>query len=102
LHPGDAGFAGGRLTPRHSPTRKEVRELLARLLCEVAKIPSERILEGATVDHELRMESVAFIEIQVAIEDEYEIELDPVYLIELNEFGAIVDHIVECANQNDI
>ncbi len=43
------------------------------------------------------MESVAFVEIQVAIQDEYDIELDPIRLIELDQFGAIVDHIYECA-----
>lgn len=87
----------GRVSAWHAPTRQQVRDRLAQLLCEIAKIPRESILDGATVDQELRMESVAFIEIQVAIEDEYEIELDPIYLIELNEFGAIVDHIYDCA-----
>ncbi|MGH7790155.1 MAG: acyl carrier protein [Candidatus Binatia bacterium] len=75
------------------PTPAEVRSHVTRLLCQVAQIPVEAITDGATIDGELRMESVAFVEIQVAIEEAYDIVLDPVYLIELNEFGAIVEHI---------
>ena len=81
----------------HAPSKEEVRTRLTQLLVEIAKIPSEHIRDGATVDQQLRMESVAFIEIQVAIEDEYEIELDPLHIIELNEFAVIVDYIYGCA-----
>ena len=86
----------GRVT---HPSRDHVRDRLTQLLCEIAKIPPEAISEKATVDEQLRMESVAFIEIQVALEDEYDIELDPVEIIELNEFGAIVDHVHAHANR---
>ena len=82
------------------PSRQQIRARLAQLLCEIAKIPVETISDVATVDHELRMESVAFIEIQVAIEDEYNIQLDPMYLVELNAFGAIVDHVCACVRQS--
>jgi acyl carrier protein len=81
------------------PTRQQIRARLAQLLWEIAKIPPEAISDAATVDHDLRMESVAFIEIQVAIEDEYDIQLDPMYVVELNAFGAIVDHICACVRQ---
>lgn len=75
------------------PTPADVRSFVTRLLCEVAQIQAEVITDGATIDGELQMESVAFVEIQVTIEDAYDIVLDPMYLIELNEFGAIIDHI---------
>jgi acyl carrier protein len=81
------------------PTREQVRARLAQFLCEIARIPAHAISDAATIDHELSMESVAFIEIQVAIEDEYNIQLDPIYLVELNAFGAIVDHICACVQQ---
>ena len=81
-----------------APSREHVRDRLTQLLCEIAKIPREVVSESATIDEELRMESVAFIEIQVALEDAYDIELDPVEVIELNEFGAIVDHVYARAN----
>ena len=43
------------------------------------------------------MESVAFVELQVAIEDEYAIEIDPIRIVELNEFGAIGDYVYSLA-----
>ena len=88
---------GSTVNRFHAPSKEEVRTRLAQLLVDIAKIPAEHIRDGATVDQQLRMESVAFIEIQVAIEDEYEIELDPLHLIELNEFAVIVDYIHSCA-----
>ena len=83
--------------PQSLPTRQQVRERLVQLLIEVAKIPESKISDHATIDADLRMESVVVIEIQVALEDEYNIELDPIYLIELNEFGPIVDYVYQCA-----
>jgi len=49
--------------------------------------------EGATIDDELQMNSVAFVELQVAIEEEYSIQIDPIAVVELNRFGSIVDYI---------
>ena len=82
---------GGR-----TPTRDQVRERVAQLLHEIARIPKEQIVDGATLDQDLKMESVVIIEIQVALEDEYDIELDPIEIVELNEFTAIANHIYEC------
>ena len=75
------------------PSRADVRERLACLINEVAKVPKDQITDRATVDEELQMQSVAFIELQVAIEDEYNIQIDPIRVVELNEFGAIVDYV---------
>jgi acyl carrier protein len=63
------------------------------LLCEVAKIPASAVTETATVDGALQMQSVTFVELQVAIEDEYDIQLDPIQVVELNEFIAIVGYV---------
>ena len=71
-----------------------------QLFREVAKIPEGAISDEAAVSDELQMESVAFVEIQVAVQDEYDIELDPIHLIELDQFGAIVNHIYECASKS--
>lgn len=64
---------------------------------EIANIPLEQITEGATVEKDLAMESVQFVELQVALEEEYLIEIDPIEVVELNEFGAIVDYVYRCA-----
>ena len=73
--------------------KKEVRELLSKLLVELAGVSSEGIHDGSTIDSDLRMESVAFLELQVALEDELGIEIDPVRVVELNELGQIADYI---------
>jgi len=78
-----------------SVTRAHVRDVVATLVEEIGKIPRDRIVDGATLDEALRMESVALVELQVAIEDEYDIELDPIRIVELNEFGAIADYVLQ-------
>ena len=78
-------------------TRAEVRHRLTTLLSEIAGIPTGSISDSATVEHELQMQSVAFIELQVAIEEEYNTAIDPIRIVELNEFGAIVDYVYQCA-----
>lgn len=67
------------------------------LIEEIAKIPGDSITARARVDDELKMESVAFVELCVTIEDEFQIEVDPLLVLELNEFGAIVDYVHQCA-----
>jgi acyl carrier protein len=79
-----------------SPSRQEVRERLALLIKEIANIPTDHISDDATVDGELQMNSVAFVELQVAIEEDYDIQIDPVRVVELNQFGAIVDYVHHC------
>lgn len=78
-------------------TRQDVREHLKNLLIEVAGIGEDAIGDGAKIDGELRLESVAFVEIQVALEEEYDIQLDPIEVVERNEFSRIVDYIYDLA-----
>lgn len=82
---------------QRGPTRGEVRERVARLVSEVLKIPQDHINESATVDNELQMQSISFVELQVAIEEAYDIQIDPIRIVELNAFGAIVDYIHQAA-----
>lgn len=83
-------------------SKDEVRELLVRLLGEIAKIPREKIDDSSTIDGALQMESVAFVELSVAIEDELDIRTDPVAVVELNEFGAIVDYVFDLASASEV
>ncbi len=76
-----------------TPTRAAVRQRIVALLEEIAKIPPEQVSDAALIDEDLRMQSVAFLELQVALEDEYGVELDPIHIVELNRFGAIVEYI---------
>ena len=83
---------------RAAHSRAEVRDLISRLVIEIGKIPPESISDQATIDDALKMESVVLVEIQVAIEDQLNIELDLLEVVELNEFGAIVDYVYEQAS----
>ncbi len=89
----------GEGTQKPGPTRTEVRSRLAALIHEIVGIPAEDITDAATIDEQLQMQSVAFVELQVAIEETYNIQLDPIRVVELNAFGAIVDYVRECAAQ---
>lgn len=76
-------------------TRQEVEARLAQFISEIAKVDRHLVVGGATIDEDLRMESVAFVELQVAIEEAYSIEIDPIRVVELNEFTAIVNYVYE-------
>ena len=75
------------------PSREAVRERLRHLVHEITGIPLDVLTEDATIDRDVRMESVAFVELQVALVDDYGIELDAVEMVELNRLGAIVDYL---------
>lgn len=76
-----------------APGRDAVRDRLRLLVHEITGVPLEALTEDATIDQDMRMESVAFVELQVTLEDDYDIELDAVAVVELNRFGDIVDYI---------
>lgn len=58
-------------------------------------MPDERITGEATIADDLGLESVAFVELQVTLEDELGIEIDPIHVVELNELSAIVRYLCE-------
>lgn len=75
-----------------------VRELLR----DIAGIPLEQITDDASFDTTLAMESVQLVELQVALEEEFQTELDPLYMIELNRFGDIVEYIYRRARGEEV
>lgn len=89
------GFHDGKVATGNAVTLEQVADRLRQLLCEIADIPWSEITDSATVDGALQMQSVAFVELQVAIEDEYDIQVDPIRVVELNAFGAIATYIHE-------
>ena len=66
---------------------------VANCVNQVAGIPVDLITEEVTIDRELELSSIALLELQVAIEEKYDIEIDPVHVVRLNRFGAIVDYV---------
>lgn len=77
------------------PAKAAVRDRLIALLSEIANIDAARVTDDARIDNELQMQSVAFVELQVAIEDEYGIETDALRIVELNRFSAILDYLYD-------
>ncbi len=81
-------------------------EVVARraqqLLHEITGIPLDQITDDATFDTTLVMESVQLVELQVALEEEFQTELDPLYMIELNRFGDIVEYIYRRARGEEV
>ena len=78
-------------------TPEDVRRLLVSTLEELG-IPKEQITDSATISDDLGLESVAFVELQVALEDELGIEIDPVRVVELDELSAIVRYLCDLTN----
>jgi acyl carrier protein len=74
-------------------TLEGVKGTLKALISEVCGIPREAIHDGTTIDEDIQMPSVVFVELQVAAEETFDMLLDPVELIELNTFGRIADAI---------
>lgn len=74
-------------------SRAEVDTFLRTLLREVAGISDELITDDATIDDDLRMQSVTLVEIQVAVEEEYEVAVDIIEVVERNRLRLIVDYI---------
>lgn len=68
--------------------------LITSTLVELG-VPAERITPNATIADDLGLESVAFVELQVALEDELGIEIDPIQVVELNELSAIVRYLCD-------
>ena len=75
------------------PTREYVREVLSRLLQEICHRTPQEIFDSATIDRELEMESVQMIELQVAVEQEFDVTIDFLEVLRLNSFRRITDYI---------
>jgi acyl carrier protein len=76
-------------------TRGDIETYLKQLLTEVTTLRGEQISDRSAIDSDLRMESVAFVELQVAVEERYDVQLDPIEVVERNEFRLIVDYVLE-------
>lgn len=79
-----------------SPGRKPevVWNLISTTLAELGVAP-ELITPAASIADDLGLESVAFVELQVTLEDELGVEIDPIEVVELNQLSAIVEYICQ-------
>lgn len=75
------------------PTREYVRQRLSSLLQEICHRSPDEIRDAATIDRELEMESVQLVQLQVAIEEEFDVTIDFLEVLRLNSFRRITDYI---------
>ena len=61
----------------------------------------DSITDSSALDEDIPLPSIQFIELQVAVEDIFDIQLDPVEVVERNTFGAIAALICDrvCASR---
>jgi acyl carrier protein len=76
-----------------SHSRGEVERLLRSLLVEICGIPPSAVTERASIDDELRIDSVQLAKVQVAVEEALDVSVDFLEVIRLKTFGPIVDYI---------
>ena len=82
------------MSSQEIPNQERIWALVRSTLVELG-VPQERVTADATIADDLGLDSVAFVELQVALEDELGIEIDPIHVVELNELSAIVRYLCE-------
>ena len=92
VKPNEPTLAVSRL-PVTRLTGDDVRDFVAGLVQEVCDVAPDAITDTARIDHELAMESVQMVQIQVALEQEFDVTLDFLEILRLNAFGPIADYI---------
>ncbi len=70
-----------------------MRELVLKHLCEIGGFSRPLITDLARLDSELCMKSIVFVELQVALEEDLDIEIDPLTVIELNRLDRVLDYL---------
>jgi acyl carrier protein len=68
---------------------QEVKEELRRLIADFAKLASVSITDSSTLDQDIQMPSIRFLEFQTTVEETFDIELDAAEVIEQNTFGKV-------------
>lgn len=76
-------------------TPAQLRQLVVQLLCEVCCLREDVITDTARIDHELAMESVQIVQLQVALEQELDVTIDFLEVLRLNRFGPILEYLYE-------
>ena len=72
----------------------DIESLIVELLHEIAGVDPSLISRESTIDGDLEINSVTFVELQVALEDELDIVIDPVDIVELGTIGRISEYLL--------
>lgn len=93
---GSSRFVRQKHTTGNLPMPHKVIDHLAALIHEVTGLPVETIQPGSSIDNELEMKSIDFMRIHVALEEDFDVELDALIILELNTLEAICGYVEEC------
>jgi acyl carrier protein len=74
---------------------EEVKATLRRLIGEITDLDPGSITDSSTLDEDIPLPSIQFVELQAAVEDIFDIQLDPIEVLERNTFGAVAALICE-------
>lgn len=74
---------------QQAASMEEVKATLRRLIGEIGELDPDSISDSSTLDEDIPLPSIQFVELHVAVEDIFNIQLDPAEVIEQNTFGAI-------------
>jgi acyl carrier protein len=87
----------GQGAARPSASIEEVKATLRRLIGEITDLDPDSITDVSTLDEDIPLPSIQFVELQAAVEDIFDIQLDPVEVVERNTFGAVAALICDKA-----
>lgn len=63
------------------------------MLSEITERPEASLSASSSLESDLQMESIDIVEFQLALEEQFDVALDPMELIELNELDSIVSYV---------
>ena len=92
---GKMEIASLRRGPSAGVDRQKVWRKLESLVREVVGGMDAELAEDTLFDQDLRLESVQVVEIQVALEDAYDLELDQVAVVSSGSLGGLLDYLVD-------
>jgi acyl carrier protein len=72
-----------------------IKAVLRKLIVESSDLKPEAIVDSSSLDEDIQLTSIAFVEIQAALEEMFDIEIDPVEVVERNTFVAVAQLIAE-------
>ncbi len=85
------------MLPERSLSSQDVQTWLFTLVCEVLGLPVDSAYEDFSISEDLNIESAALMEVLVTVEEEFDVELDPVRVIELDRLGLIAAYVGDAA-----
>jgi acyl carrier protein len=71
--------------------RNQIRDTVRRLIVGITRIPAERIEDGASFREDLKIDSLSMIEIGVAVDYEFRLNLPEERFQSLDTLGGTVD-----------